>query len=90
MKASRTIGNGTTSALTRLMTLLVFVFLLTTAAFAWLIYFAAHAHYLQAEVERHERETRPPAMSWRPDVSMCPEDVGLWNCIRHAMYREEI
>ena len=29
-------------------------------------------------------------LDWRPDISKCPDDVELWECIRHAMYREDI
>ena len=27
---------------------------------------------------------------WRPPIKDCPDDVVLWDCIRHAMYREDI
>lgn len=33
----------------------------------------------------------PPAEArdYRPDISKCPDDVALWDCIRHAMYAED-
>ncbi len=26
---------------------------------------------------------------WRPDISKCPDDVKLWDCIKNANYLEE-
>jgi hypothetical protein len=41
-------------------------------------------------VRQHvEVETKTPATWAPPDVSTCPADVELWECIRHAMYRED-
>lgn len=32
-----------------------------------------------------------PAAGWEPpDLSRCPEDMALWDCIRHAAYRSDI
>lgn len=32
-----------------------------------------------------------PAAGWEPpDLSRCPEDMALWDCIRHASYRSDI
>ncbi len=33
------------------------------------------------------RETR---RDFRPPIDDCPDGVPLWDCIRHAMYREDI
>ena len=32
-----------------------------------------------------------PAAGWEPpDISRCPEDMALWECIRNASYRSDI
>jgi len=32
-----------------------------------------------------------PDAGWQPpDLSLCPEGIGLWDCIRNASYRSDI
>lgn len=35
-------------------------------------------------------EPEKPAQDWRPDLSKCPDDVELWECVKGAMYRRDI
>lgn len=62
--------------------LFVVIMAMLLAVSAGTIYYAANAPV-------PETETRAPK-DWRPPLYKCPKDVELWDCIRHAMYREDL
>ena len=44
-----------------------------------------------AETLRACTPLEPPAVEdWRPPIRNCPDDVELWECMRHAMWRTDL
>ncbi len=54
---------------------------------SWALF--ARAVITTATQEQPTYKPAPAAKDWRPDISKCPDDVELWDCIRHAKYRSE-
>lgn len=47
-----------------------------------LVLLTAYQHATAAEPEP------PEVTDWKPPIRNCPDDIELWDCIRHAKYRE--
>lgn len=94
MTTSQTIGTGSTSAATRLTTLLVSFFLLAIAGFAGTIYFAAKSSHHEAEVARYERELEGlTCTGFGPTpvaVPKCRFRIPLEEKIEYNMYRRDL
>jgi hypothetical protein len=53
---------------------------------------AGAAYYLVDTIsEAAEVPCEVPDTGWEPpDLSLCPEDMKLWDCIKNASYRSDI
>lgn len=61
----------------------VLVFIVLLVFGAWTI--------IDAVYDNAQQE--PPAVlpTWQPPpISRCPQDISLWDCIRHSAYRRDI
>lgn len=83
MTTSRTTGSGA-GLVNTLGMITALIFCVAAVGFAGFVVGTLAAHDTCPAEEHH------PVKSWRPDISKCPEDVELWDCIRHAMYRSDL
>lgn len=47
-------------------------------------------HALSNSVAYAEEPAPMVYEDWRPPIHKCPEDVELWECMRHAMWRTDL
>lgn len=79
MKTATTLDSGTGLANILAITV-VSAFLASSTAFA------GYVVGLLQPLNDTTTVSEQPVEDWRPDISKCPENVTLWNCIRNADY----
>ena len=69
----------------RARTLALFAFAVFMAGITAIVVYAAHRYGGAVRVVEV-----PVYEDWRPPIGNCPDNVERWECMRHAMWREDL